>query len=274
MRKAAPASGKSGLWRALRISVLLYLLVFVAAGTWLAGTHSTDWNNTLYMAIYPVNGDGSTRSAGYIKTLEADDFRSIEGFMAREVKRYGIALDEPIKIEVGSPTGAPPAPPQRQNPVTIAWWSLKLRYFAWRAERAQDLPRPDIRMFVMYYDPQREQRLAHSLGLRKGLIGVVHGFAGRAHAAQNNFVVAHEMLHTLGATDKYSLATNLPIFPQGYAEPRREPLHPQRYAEIMGGRTALSPTNAQMPDGLARGTVIGLYTAEELNWVERIHSGE
>ncbi len=274
MRTAAAAPKKTGLWRLLRVSLLLYLLLFVAVGTWLAGSRSTDWNNTLYMAVYPVNGDDSERSSSYIKTLAAKDFRAIEVFMAREVKRFGISLEEPIKIELGLPASAPPAPPERQNPLTIAWWSLKLRYFAWRTERAQNLPTPDIRMFVMFYDPDQRQRLAHSLGLRKGLIGVVHGFAGRAHAAQNNFVVAHEMLHTLGATDKYSRSSNLPVFPQGYAEPRREPLHPQRYAEIMGGRTAISPTHAKMPIGLTRGTVIGMYTAEELNWVERLPPGK
>jgi len=34
-------------------------------------------------------------------------------------------------------------------------------------------------------------------------------------------VIAHELLYTLNATDKYDLNTGLPIFPNGYAEPER-----------------------------------------------------
>ena len=77
-------------------------------------------------------------------------------------------------------------------------------------------------------------------------------------------VVAHEILHTLGASDKYD-AGGEPIYPQGYAEPDLQPLHPQTHAELMGGRIALSQFESKMPNSL-RWVVIGEMTAEETDW--------
>jgi hypothetical protein len=74
-------------------------------------------------------------------------------------------------------------------------------------------------------------------------------------------------LHTLGATDKYEPATNQPLFPDGYAEPEAAPLHPQKRAEIMGGRIPISTTRADTPSSLKR-VVIGAKTAREINWLK------
>ncbi len=71
--------------------------------------------------------------------------------------------------------------------------------------------------------------------LQKGLIGIVHTFAQRPMAGSNNIVIAHELLHTLGATDKYDPNTGAPLFPIGFGDPERKPLYPQEDAEIMAG---------------------------------------
>ena len=52
----------------------------------------------------------------------------------------------------------------------------------------------------------------------------------------NDMVMAHELLHTLGATDKYDPASDAPRFPEGYGDPRQVPLYPQQFAELMAGR--------------------------------------
>jgi hypothetical protein len=79
-------------------------------------------------------------------------------------------------------------------------------------------------------------------------------------------VIAHELLHVFGATDKYDPATNQPLVPQGLANPQARPLYPQRKAEIMGGRIALSPTEARMPSSL-RASLVGPETAREIGWM-------
>jgi hypothetical protein len=264
--KAAPAPRRGNLFRALRIALLAYVLAMVAITAWLTRARSTDWDDTLYMAIYPVNGDRSGRTRDYLAALDADAFASVAEFFAREGERHAVALDAPLAIDLGAEVAeAPPAPPAGRNALAIAWWSLRLRWAAWRTEHAQSLPSPDIRMFVVYYDPATHERLAHSLGLSKGLIGVVNAFADRSYDERNGVVIAHETLHTLGATDKYDPATSLPRHPEGYADPEQEPLHPQRAAEIMGGRVALSPTQAEMPERLSL-CVVGELTAAEIRW--------
>ena len=120
-----------------------------------------------------------------------------------------------------------------------------------------------MRLFVLYHDATRTPQLDHSVGLRKGQIGIVKAFAGRDDGPRNAVVIAHELLHTLGASDKYDPQSLAPIFPDGYAEPDRQPSHPQRMAEIMAGRFALADGQLAMPERLGQ-TLIGPRTAAEI----------
>ena len=140
-----------------------------------------------------------------------------------------------------------------------------MRFWAWMHARF-DGPKPNVQMFVVYHDPARVSRVTHSLGLQKGLIGVVNAFASDEQAAQNNIVIAHELLHTVGATDKYDLATLAPLFPSGYAEPERAPLYPQVFTEIMAGRYATDEHTFEMPESLDS-VLVGDATAAEIRWL-------
>jgi hypothetical protein len=104
--------------------------------------------------------------------------------------------------------------------------------------------------------------------MQKGLIGVVHAFALRPMAGSNSIVITHELLHTLGATDKYDPGTGAPLFPIGFADPDRKPLYPQDEAEIMAGRRAVSAQDVEMPEAL-RDVVVGPATALEIRWTHR-----
>jgi len=80
-------------------------------------------------------------------------------------------------------------------------------------------------------------------------------------------VIAHEFLHTLGATDKYDRASAQPLAPDGLAEPDRSPLYPQKKAEIMGGRIPRTEDDAVVPQSL-KYVVIGPLTAQEIRLTE------
>jgi len=78
-------------------------------------------------------------------------------------------------------------------------------------------------------------------------------------------VIAHELLHTVGATDKYNLADDAPRFPDGYGDPAQQPLYPQLTAELMAGRRMLAPDQWEQVDSLDE-VVIGPSTALEIRW--------
>jgi hypothetical protein len=104
-----------------------------------------------------------------------------------------------------------------------------------------------------------------SHGLQKGLVGVVHAFAVKEMAGSNNIVIAHELLHTLGASDKYQPATGAPEFPSGYGDPDQKPLYPQLNAEVMAVQRAMTANQFEMPVSL-RNVVVGPVTAGEIRW--------
>lgn len=256
-----------GVVRALRIFIMLVILAAVGGQTWLDKVRSTDWDAPLWVAIYPINADGRSQTTKYIQQLEDRDFADIEAYFRKQAADYDLPLQRPFVVRLANPIDdLPPVPPDNDQPLKVMWWSLKLRFWAWQAVEDPSDPPADIRMFVLYHDPSVNDRLAHSLGLQKGLIGVVNAYADRGHAGKNNMVIAHEMLHTVGATDKYDLSNNLPIYPEGFAEPDRDPRYPQQLAELMAGRIPISPRAADVPDSLRR-TLIGQLTAREINWL-------
>ncbi|MEJ2515006.1 MAG: hypothetical protein P8080_03635 [Gammaproteobacteria bacterium] len=250
----------------LRIFALFLVLVVVAGVNYQNAVETTDWDSPLRVAVYPVNADGSPDTARFIEGLTAGHYEDVEVFFTREGRRYDVGLERPVDLWLGELVAAvPPPPPADRGPLRVAAWSLRLRLWTWWTLRDQPGPPPQVRVFALFHDPETSRSVPDSLGLRKGLIGVAHGFAAPRLAGTNALVLAHELLHTLGATDKYDPATSRPLWPEGYAEPDAEPLHPQRRAEIMAGRLPVSENEAVLPAGLAV-TTVGPATAREIGW--------
>lgn len=256
------------MFKAIRITILLLVLFVVSTSAWLTRARSTDWNNSLWVKVYPINGDDREETARYIESLDVSQFTPIEEFLARETEKYGRAIPRPVRMELGTPIAdEPPELGPSPGIPGIMLWSLRMRWWAGSVAGDQDEITPDVRIFVRYYAPRSERRLENSVGMQKGMVGLVNAFAGRRHAGVNNVIIAHEFLHTLGATDKYEAADGSPMFPDGYAEPERHPLWPQRFAEVMGGRIALTESDAVIPKSLAY-VVIGAETAREIRLSE------
>jgi len=259
------APPKRDRFKPVRIAILLVVLLVVALTTWQQHYRSTRWHVPLYVAIYPIAADDSPVTRAYLDTLDAERFKAIDRFFTREALRYQLETSEPVKTRLRSELQE--RPPQRApdaGMLTTILWSLRLRYWAWRVSGHVHEPE-DIRMFVLYHDPALTPTVPHSLGLTKGLIGVVYAFAAPQMNGENNVVIAHELLHTVGATDKYNSADDAPRFPDGYGDPAQQPLYPQLTAELMAGRRALSPDKASQALSLDE-VVIGPATALEINW--------
>jgi len=250
----------------LRVGVLLFILLTVAVGTWQARVRTTSWNRALDVVVFPVNADGTPETAAYIRSLGNEAFDPIKTFMRDEAREYGIDLLNPVDVYIGPEVEAiPPAPPVGGSVPAVIMWSLHMRFWAWR-HGEHPILRPDVRIYALMYHPSTTQRLDHSVGLQKGLIGVAKLFAVPHMTAENNIIITHELLHTLGATDKYDRSTNQPLYPAGYAEPDLSPLHPQEFAEIMAGRIPLADNDWVAPQTLDS-VLVGPETAREIGWL-------
>jgi hypothetical protein len=256
------------MFKALRIAVLLLVLFVVVANTWLTQSRSTDWDNSLWVKIYPVNADGEAATAAYIASLALGDFEDIEAFFAREARRYGQPIERPVRMELGELVAEQPPTLARDPGIfSIAMWSLKMRWWIGSVTNEQDTIEPDVSIFVRYHESGSAPVLEDSVGIQKGMFGIVNAYTGRRYRGANNMIIAHELLHTLGASDKYELATGQPTVPDGLADPGKKPLYPQSQAEIMGGRIALAADDAVIPQSLGF-VVVGPATAAEVGLVE------
>jgi hypothetical protein len=253
----------------LRIATLLYVLLFVAAAEFVAGRNATDWDSPLWVDIYAVAGDGHPDTHRYASSLAPTEFADAEAFLTREAKRYGVALEQPFKFRiVGEYDGPLPQLGSDAAVLGVLWWSLRMRFLATRLRLEADGPSGDIVVFAVFHESEAGVALDRSTALEKGLIAVANLFADGSARATNQIVLAHELLHTLRATDKYSPTSNAPLYPDGYAAPDARPLLPQAKAELMAGRIPLDQQRADIPRDL-REVVIGAATAREIGWQTR-----
>lgn len=252
----------------LRFLVIVVLLIGVAIYVQEQRLRTTSWIQPLHVTVFPINGDGSAMTARHIRDLDASTFDAIGRFMAREAQRYGVRLEQPMVVRRGPELAQlPPDPPRPDEPL---WkrlaWTLLFRVWAWHYTPDDTSNFRRIRVFAVYHGKGEETALPHSLGIQKGLLGLVHLFADPAMKTRNDIVMAHEILHTVGATDKYT-PEGRPVIPDGLADPRQEPLFPQRRAEIMAGSIALDTNRSTSPNGL-RQCVVGPLSAREVGWIE------
>ena len=246
----------------LRVLILLFVLLLVLGLTIGERMWVRSWDHPLEVAVYPIGVDDASRA--FVGQLSSDDFREIGSYLSDEARtRWQQSIAPPRVVLEASIDELPPAP-RAGGRLAAMQFSLRLRWYAFRHTPFWgSLGR--VRLFVLYHEPRDDQPLPHSLGMQKGLIGVVHVFASDGQRAQNAVVITHELLHALGATDKYDRATDQPLYPIGYADPYAQPPLPQERAEIMAGRIPVAAGKAVMPDGLEQ-TMIGYATAAEIGW--------
>ena len=251
----------------LRITLLLGCLAVVAATSAHQREFTRNWNQSVDVTVFPINADSSVATDKYISELTSEDFGIINRWGEREARRHDLLLSHPFNVTRGDTINTLPPPfPGDGNSVQILIWGLKLRYWAWRNTPDDGGGLTRVRMFVLYQTGKENTPLEHSLGLQKGLIGLVHAFSSDRQTEQNNIVIAHELLHTVGALDKYDNQGH-PAQPRGLAYPNQSPLFPQSHAEIMAGRIPRSTRRSEMAASLQH-VVINPYTATEINWIK------
>jgi hypothetical protein len=80
------------MWRALRITVLLLVLLVVAGQAWLDRFSTTRWQRTVYVGAFPVSADASTATARYLTQLDQGKIDEVDSFLKSEARRYGVGV--------------------------------------------------------------------------------------------------------------------------------------------------------------------------------------
>jgi len=255
------------LFKIIRILALFLIFIGLAFYAQRQKLKSRSWTEPLQLVIYPINAENSPVIEGYIRELDDSVFEPIDLFMQQQSRAYDLIRKYPTETHLGRVIAVkPPEPPSLDaGYAAIIWWGIKFRYWVYKNTPDSESNIRRVRVFVLYHQAADGKLLPHSLGLDKGLVALVHAFATIDQDQQNNIVIAHEFLHTVGATDKYDV-DNRPLFPVGYADPDQTPLYPQTDAEIMAGRIPVSETEMRMADSLNQ-CVIGEQTAREINWL-------
>lgn len=252
-------------FKSFRITILSIILLIVAANAYWINKRIAKWETTLNVVIYPINADSTSGVEEYIDSLGPSHFDAIENFMQEEAALCDLALEKPVAIHLAPEIMEMPPPiPDARTTLDIIIWSLKMRYWAWQTDTYDGYK--DVQIYVLYSTFKNEDTREISVGMQEGKIGIVQAPATDTLINHTRLVIAHEMLHTFGATDKYDYETLLPFYPHGFAEPDKQPLYPQRMAEIMAGRIPVSKTEIKKPLNLNEVT-LGTKTCIEIKWL-------
>ncbi|MGC4089225.1 MAG: hypothetical protein QM756_15340 [Polyangiaceae bacterium] len=194
---------------------------------------------------------------------------ALEARLAREFERYRGATSAPmIQIVTYGPVAVDAAPPTE---VGDSFWARAAQaYRLWRytsrVDAAAGVPTHELdsRIYVVAEAPQESSHSVEGFSEERGRVGVARVDLALDTVDLALFVAAHEMFHTLGATDKYEASGRTSI-PYGLPEPDRTPLFPQPSAEVMARNRVIAPGWEIPPDTLDQLSV-GRWTAQEIGW--------
>lgn len=257
----------------VRVSLLLFVLFVVVlyAIRDIRGRRArNDWTATVDVAIVLVQIDGNAPVDESAVRALAERVPALEDRLRAEAERHRPGMPKPFHMRLFGPVAARTPPPKAQGDGVADLVRKTLdsrRWFGDVDPRAGlDPDHWDTRIYVSARRPQSETRsFVEGESEQGGRTGVVDVELDDSMVDSTLFVVAHELLHTLGATDKYD-ANGRTLVPDGLAEPDRTPLYPQRRAEVMARNRPVTPEAEVIPESLDE-LAIGGATAREIGWV-------
>lgn len=255
----------------IRVTILLLVLAGVllwAGNDWWRRHQRRAWKRPLRVAIVLVE-----REPVPLPTLQVLAARTFEldRRLSQEYERYGHVGSPPFSFVVKGPVTATHDPPRATADDLSSL--AKHSYALWQWTR--DLDRRgnvewrgyDARIYlVLRPSREAEPRVVEGESEQGGRVGVARADIDEGMLDFALFVTAHELFHTLGASDKYDAAGNA-RFPGGFASPEQQPLYPQPGAELMARSVPVSPTSERPPDALSD-LFVGEETAREIGWMK------
>jgi hypothetical protein len=265
---AAPAPRRV-IFRRIRIAFLLSILVVTAA--WGGSTEyrrriRSRWERPLQVGLVLLAPGGAVDAEAWRRGASRLSARLTE-----EMQRWRGPGAVPFEISVVGPVAwsrSLPFSPASGSPLDRASHAVEV----WRTVREIDEAAGgivggfDIRVFVLAATLQGDPvGFAEGSGALNGEVAFVRGSAG-GDLSIPLLAVGHELLHTVGASDKYD-GSGHAREPGGLADPDRVPLHPQEHAEWMVGEVPVAPGQGRLPESLDE-LRVGPVTAAEIGWVK------
>jgi hypothetical protein len=254
----------------VRVSILIAVLLMVAgyaARDVYVRRARTDWERTLLVAVVVLEVEPVDASA---LASFSERLPLLQEKLALEARRFRPELGLPFEFQLFGPIEVKTPPPV---PSGDSFFELGAHaYRQWRYLESIDAHAGvasrayDGRLYVTVRPPrQGGKTLVEGFSQHGGRIGSVSVELDDQMVDLALLVVAHELLHTLGASDKYD-ATGHVIVPHGLADPMLEPLYPQTHVEIMARNRPLAPGKEVVPESLDE-LRIGSRTAIEIGWL-------
>jgi hypothetical protein len=193
----------------------------------------------------------------------------LEQRLKAEFQRYRPGSLSPFALVIFGPVprSAPVPGPVTEGFAGLARHAFEVFRFARDVDRRASLPTRgfDARLYLVVRPPaSAEQTVVEGSSEQGGRVGIALCELDDAMADFALFVAAHELFHTLSATDKYD-ASGRTLIPDGLADPARVPRFPQEYAELMARNRPLDSVNEVPPLSLDE-LRVGPLTAAEVGW--------
>lgn len=253
----------------VRVTVLLVILAGVLVWAWrdVRSRHGrNEWNRPLSVAIVLVRT--GPLDEGAVAAFR-ERVAALEARLADERRRYLEGATRPFALTFLGPVDASQGPPRPSGDGILAAGSETWALWTWVSgidrKAALDKGAYDSRIYVAARAPaSREREVVEGESEQGGRLGAVEVELDTSTVDLALFVTAHELFHTLGATDKYD-DVGRTLVPAGLAEPRRVPALPQAFAEVMARNRPVEPGLEVPPETLDE-LAVGPETAREIGW--------
>jgi hypothetical protein len=255
----------------IRVTILLSLLAGVllwAGNDWWRRHERRAWKRPLRVALVLVEREPVPLAT--LQVLAARTFE-LERRLRSELERYGHTGMAPFSFIVKGPLSVSTDPPRATADDLVGL--ARHSYALWQWTRDLDERGGvewrgyDARIYLVLRPSREAQpRVVEGESEQGGKVGVARADIDVGMLDFALFVSAHELFHTLGASDKYDDAGSA-RFPAGFAAPAQQPLYPQPGAELMARNVPLSPTSERPPDALSE-LFVGEDTAREVGWMK------
>lgn len=252
----------------LRLLLWLVLLTLVLLFAWGRMRRLTsDWSSPTSVAFVLVDASSRGLDPAAVELL-FERVPILEQRLHQEFERYRGAAEPPFHLSLLGPvTSDVPAPRLGSAGfLDLIVYNFELWRFSRRCDQlsGMDTDAFQVKVYLQARAPTGDRLAVEGASQQGGPIGTVDVELSESSVDFALFVAAHELLHTRGATDKYG-PDGLALYPDGFAEPDKQPLFPQSGIEIMARGRPIDAHHEEAPHHLDEITV-GDATAAEIGW--------